>query len=44
MEGLGDLIEIVTVNTGIKKLVGKNCEGCRKRRQWANKKIPFKKK
>lgn len=43
MEGLGDVIEIVTVKTGIKKLF-KNCSGCRNRRQWVNKKVPFKKK
>ena len=41
MEGLGDVIEIVTVKTGIKKLAPKNCN-CQKRRQWLNKKVPFK--
>lgn len=43
MEGLGDVIEIITVNTGIKKIVPKNCTGCRNRRQWLNQKVPFKK-
>ena len=42
-EGLGDTIEWFTVKTGIKRLVGKNCSDCEKRRKKANKKYPYKK-
>lgn len=49
MRGLGDLVEKVTVNTGIKRIVdkiakatGKDC-GCQKRREALNKLVPFNK-
>lgn len=41
-DGLGDTIEWITVKTGVKKIVPKNC-GCDKRRKWLNEKVPFKK-
>lgn len=40
-DGLGDTIEWVTVKTGVKKIVPKNC-GCDKRRKKLNKLVPFK--
>ena len=40
--GLGDTVEWITVKTGIKKIVPKNC-GCEKRKKWLNEKITFKK-
>lgn len=47
MRGLGDLIEKVTVNTGIKRIVdkiakvtGKDC-GCGKRKAMLNRMVPF---
>ena len=47
--GLGDLVEKVTVNTGIKRIVdkiakatGKDC-GCNKRKDTLNRLVPFKK-
>jgi hypothetical protein len=47
--GLGDLVEKVTVNTGIKRIVdkiakatGKDC-GCNKRKDALNRLVPFKK-
>jgi len=42
-EGLGDTIENLTIKTGIKKLVPKNC-GCNKRRKVLNKLVPYNKK
>ena len=49
MRGLGDLVEKVTVNTGIKRIVdkiakatGKDC-GCNKRKDILNRLVPFKK-
>ena len=49
MRGLGDLVEKVTVNTGIKRIVdkiakatGKDC-GCNKRKDTLNQLVPFKK-
>ena len=49
MRGLGDLVEKVTVNTGIKRIVdkiakatGKDC-GCNKRKDALNRLVPFKK-
>ena len=49
VRGLGDLIEKVTVNTGIKRIVdkiakatGKDC-GCNKRKDTLNRLVPFKK-
>lgn len=39
--GLGDTIEWITVKTGIKKIVPKNC-GCDKRRKRWNEKVSFK--
>lgn len=44
MRGLGDLVEVITEKTGIKKAVekvtGKDC-GCGKRRDRLNKLLPF---
>jgi len=46
-KGLGDVIENITVKTGIKtvveKTVGKDC-GCAKRRDNLNRMFPFEKK
>ncbi len=42
MEGLGDVIEIITQKTGVKKIMPKNC-GCDKRKEKLNKLVPFKK-
>ena len=49
MRGLGDLVEKVTVNTGIKRIVdkiakstGKDC-GCNRRKSILNRLVPFKK-
>lgn len=41
-DGLGDTIEWITVKTGVKKIVPKNC-GCDKRRKKLNKLVPYKK-
>ena len=50
-KGLGDVVENVTKVTGIKSLmdfsmgvVGKKDCGCNKRKEWLNKKFPFKNK
>lgn len=43
IKGLGDVVEVVTVKTGIKKLMPKDC-GCNKRKEKLNKLVPFKKK
>lgn len=43
IKGLGDVVEVVTVKTGIKKLMPKGC-GCNKRKEKLNKLVPFKKK
>lgn len=47
-KGLGDSIEKITTATGVKKVVekisaatGKEC-GCKKRRDFLNKKFPYK--
>lgn len=43
-KGLGDTIEKVTEATGIKSVVSlitDNC-GCQKRKEWLNKKFPYK--
>lgn len=47
-KGLGDTIEKITVATGVKKVVdkissatGKEC-GCKKRKEFLNKKFPYK--
>jgi len=44
LKGAGDLVEVITEKTGIKKAVekvaGKGC-GCRKRRDRLNKLLPF---
>ena len=47
LDGLGDLVEVVTEATGIKQVVdavskarGKDC-GCQRRRDKLNKMIPF---
>lgn len=44
MRGFGDLVEVITERTGIKKAVekvaGKDC-GCGKRRDRLNKLLPF---
>jgi hypothetical protein len=37
--GLGDTIEKITKSLGIKP-----CGGCKKRQEWLNKKVPYKKK
>ena len=42
IKGLGDVVEIITVTLGVKKLVT-NCNDCKKRREKWNEKIPFKK-
>ena len=49
--GLGDSIEKVTKATGIKSLMeismgltGKKDCGCKKRKEWLNKKFPYKNK
>ena len=42
MERLGDVVEVITQKTGIKKIMPKNC-GCDKRRKKLNKLMPFKK-
>jgi len=42
-EGLGDTIEQLTVNTGIKKVFG-DCKPCEKRRKKLNKMFPYKNK
>ena len=39
--GLGDTIEWITIKTGIKKIVPKNCS-CDKRRKKLNKLVPYK--
>lgn len=36
MEGLGDAVAKVTKRLGIKE-----CRGCRRRRKWLNRKVPF---
>ena len=48
-KGLGDTVEKITKATGIKtmvktmsKVIGKDC-GCRDRREFLNKKFPYKK-
>lgn len=46
-KGLGDTIDFITTNTGIKGAIksvfGDSC-GCEERKEWLNKKIPYKKK
>ena len=49
-EGLGDTIEKITQSSGIKTLVEKTTEkvgisdcGCQKRKEYLNKKFPYKK-
>lgn len=41
VEGLGDVVEVVTTTLGVKKIMPKNC-GCDKRRKKLNKLVPFK--
>lgn len=43
IKGLGDVVEIITVTLGVKKLMP-DCNDCKKRRERWNEKIPFKKK
>jgi len=37
LEGLGDVVAKATKKLGIKE-----CDGCKKRREWLNKRVPFK--
>ena len=40
IKGLGDVVEIITVTLGVKKLMP-DCNDCKKRRERWNEKIPF---
>lgn len=40
INGLGDIVEIITQKTGVKKIMPKNC-GCDKRRKKLNKLVPY---
>lgn len=41
IKGLGDVVEIITVTLGVKKIMP-DCNDCKKRRKRWNEKIPFK--